>query len=50
MIVPLNNKETMQQRALSLDPEDIETGLESLEEPLKSKAKRRESRQGTVGC
>lgn len=43
--VPLNNKETMQQRAISLDREDSETGMEGLEEPLKAK-KRRESRQG----
>lgn len=46
MLVPLNNKETMQQRSISLDREDLENGMESLEEPLKSKAKRRESRQG----
>lgn len=43
--VPLNNKETMLQRQISLDREDTETGLEALEEPLKAK-KRRESRQG----
>lgn len=38
----------MQQRSISLDREDSED-VDSLEEPLKSKAKRRESesRQGT---
>ncbi|KAK5649181.1 hypothetical protein RI129_000210 [Pyrocoelia pectoralis] len=47
--VPLNNKETMLQRqiSISIDREDTETGLEALEEPLKAK-KRRESRQDTL--
>lgn len=43
--MPLNNKETMLQRQISLDRDDTETGLEALEEPLKAR-KRRESRQG----
>ncbi|XP_074033421.1 unc-13 isoform X4 [Leptinotarsa decemlineata] len=41
--VPLNNKQTMLQRQISIrDETDTETGLEALEEPLKAK-KRRES-------
>lgn len=44
--MPLNNKETMLQRQISIDRDETETGLEALEEPLKAK-KRRESRQGT---
>ncbi|XP_018331994.1 protein unc-13 homolog A isoform X2 [Agrilus planipennis] len=51
--VPLNNKETMLQRQISIEREDTETGLESLEEPLKAK-KKRENRQDTTdsqeGC
>lgn len=45
--VPLNNKETMLQRqiSISIDRDETETGLEALEEPLKAR-KRRESRQG----
>lgn len=43
--VPLNNKETMLQRQISIDRDETETGLEALEEPLKAR-KRRESRQG----
>lgn len=43
--VPLNNKETMLQRQISIDRDETETGLEALEEPLKAK-KRRESRPG----
>ncbi|XP_066151227.1 uncharacterized protein unc-13 isoform X1 [Euwallacea fornicatus] len=35
--VPLNNKETMLQRQISLDREEPEAGLEALEEPLKAK-------------
>jgi hypothetical protein len=43
--VPLNNKETMLQRQISIERDETETGLEALEEPLKAK-KRRESRPG----
>lgn len=43
--VPLNNKETMLQRQISIERDETETGLEALEEPLKAR-KRRESRQG----
>lgn len=35
--VPLNNKETMMQRQISIDREEPEAGLEALEEPLKAK-------------
>ncbi|XP_044263033.1 protein unc-13 homolog B isoform X12 [Tribolium madens] len=45
--VPLNNKETMLQRQISIERDETETGLEALEEPLKAK-KRRESRQDTL--
>lgn len=45
--VPLNNKETMLQRQISIDRDDPESGSEALEEPLKAK-KRMESRQGTT--
>ncbi|KAJ8921476.1 hypothetical protein NQ315_003094 [Exocentrus adspersus] len=40
--VPLNNKETILQRQISIRDDDTESGLEALEEPLKAK-KRRES-------
>lgn len=41
--MPLNNKETMLQRQISIhDESETETGQEALEEPLKAK-KRRES-------
>lgn len=41
--MPLNNKETMLQRQISIhDETETETGQEALEEPLKAK-KRRES-------
>lgn len=43
--VPLNNKETMLQRQISIERDEPEPGLEALEEPLKAK-KRRESCQG----
>lgn len=43
--MPLNNKETMLQRQISIERDEPEAGLEALEEPLKAK-KRRESRQG----
>lgn len=46
--VPLNNKETMLQRQISIDKDDPETGLEALEEPLKAK-KPKEIRQGILG-
>lgn len=45
--MPLNNKETILQRQISIEREETEAGLEALEEPLKAK-KRRESRQGTI--
>lgn len=46
--VPLNNKETMLQRQLSIrDETETEAGLEALEEPLKAKKRREsETRQG----
>lgn len=41
--MPLNNKETMLQRQISIhDESETETGQEALEEPLKAK-KRREN-------
>lgn len=45
MEVPLNDKETMMQRQISIEKDETETGMEALEEPLKAKM-RRESRQG----
>lgn len=47
--MPLNNKETMLQRQISIERDEPEAGLEALEEPLKAK-KRRESRQGIKIC
>ncbi|CAG9772673.1 unnamed protein product [Ceutorhynchus assimilis] len=54
--VPLNNKETMMQRQISIDREEPEAGLEALEEPLKAKKPPRDKwpdsvdgQEGSVG-